>query len=267
MNQILNRLTRRVERWHSARQWAHRMNEIEAWMRRIPIPQGGATDTPRGKVRLFDDFLRKVIDTTHLYSANADTGDTQFEVNEQHNGAIRGGVAGTDGNIANVFGPPMWKAEAGGPLLLEVRAALIAALDDGETYLGFTDDDGADEMPLSVSVADALIAAASTAAGFAYTGGGTPDWKAVSVNSDSDGVVARCNTAGETTPKLGVWQTFRIVITDDGHADFFINGIFHHREDNAVPPTTLLGFGAAIQSGGTARSLDIDYVFVEAGRV
>ena len=88
----------------------------------------------------------------------------------------------------------------------------------------------------------------------------------VSVNGDGDGSVARANTGGATTPVLTTWQTFKVVLNVDGDAQYYIDGINHGGELLAVSPTVLLNFAAALQSGGTARSVDVDYVEIWAGR-
>jgi len=102
--------------------------------------------------------------------------------------------------------------------------------------------------------------------GFTYTGGGTADWKAVSVNGDADGTATRCNVGGATTPAVGTWQTFKVHVNADGDADFYIDGIWQYTEALAVSPTTLLNIFVAQEEGGTARSVDIDYFEVWADR-
>ena len=230
-----------------------------------------ALDTSFGKVRYFNDWLTRVklaaASNDAEFVTNRDTDGAVAEINEQRNGALRITVATTDGRDTNVFGPPIWRTDQGGPVILEMRCTLITSLADGETYIGWTDDDGTDEMPITLSTADVVTTNASNAVGFAFTGAGTADWKAVSVNGDSDGAVTRLNTFGATTPVVGTFQTFRLVINEDGDADYFIDGIFHVREDAAVSASTLLAWSMGIQSGGAARSLDNDYVYISAGRV
>src|SRR3990167_4618803 len=145
-----------------------------------------ATDTPKGLVRFFDEFL----------------GDA----------------------ITLLFGEVQWRADNGGPLMLEMRVKAVTSVADGETYAGFSDAT-TDENPITLSTADALTTNASNAAGFTYTGGGTANWKAVSVNADADGAVIACNVGGVTTPVVGTWQTLKVVINSEGDARFFINGI------------------------------------------
>lgn len=229
-----------------------------------------ATDTNRGIVKTWDDFERKAIDTTNLYTTNVDAGGTAFGINEQRNGVVRGSVDATDNRITNLFKDPViWRPNQGGPLIFESRVALITSIADGESFIGLTDDDGADENPILVSTADVQTNAATDGVGFVYTGAGTADWKIAAVNNGATpaGSPARANTGGATTPVAATWQTFRIVVNEDGDADFYINGVFQGRIDAATRATISLCPGWCVQSGGTARSMDIDYVFVSAGRL
>lgn len=224
-----------------------------------------ATDGAKGKLHFEDDFQRRAIDTTNVWYSNSDTGGTAFAINVQHNGVIRGGVDTSDNDITNLFSDPMWRPDDGGPLTLEIRAKPVTSVADGETYIGFSDAT-TDENPITLSATDVQTSNASDAAGFAYTGAGTADWKRVAVENATSRTPSRCNVKGATTPAVGTWQVFKVVINEDGHADFYINGIFQGRIADAVTPTVLLNAAVAVQSGGTARSLDVDYVEVWAGR-
>lgn len=227
-----------------------------------------AIDTSFGKVREFYDFNERLIDLTVMgWSVDSDAGGTCFEISETENGVIRGSVDADDGDLTNMFSAPIWEANDGGPLVLEVRAKAIASVADGETFLGWTNDDGADENPLLVSTTDVLTSAADNAVGFMYTGAGTANWKFAGSKSTADTAVSTANTGGATTPVVGTYQTFRIVLDILGNADFFINGIFQGHIDDCVTAGTQLAFGVCIQSGGTARNLDIDYIYMEKGRV
>lgn len=226
-----------------------------------------ATDSPKGMVHFLDDFNRKAIDTTNIWSTNSDTGGTAFAINEQTNGVIRGGVDTTDGDITNLFGHDVFRLDES-PATFECRAKAVTSLADGELFLGITDSNTTDENPILVSTADAGTYNATDAVGFAYTGAGTADWKAVAVNNGSapTGVPARLNRGGATTPAVGTWQTFKVVLSTEGHARWYINGIEQLNIDSALRATVLLNVGIALQGGGTARSLDVDYVELRYGR-
>lgn len=224
-----------------------------------------ATDTSFGKVRAFDDFNRKALDTTNLWNIQQ-AGGTNPAINIQANGAVRITMDGTDADIDAVTDQVVYKATAGGPLVVEWRVIPRTSVADGETFIGLTDENAA-ETPIQVSTVDAQTDSATDAAGFCYTGAGTANWKACSVKADSSRTPVACNKGGVTTPVVGTYQTLRIVLNEDGDADYFINGIWQARIDLAVTATTLLAPTINVQTGGTARGIDADYRFVECGRV
>lgn len=220
-------------------------------------------DTSKGLIHFFEDFLGDTINLDQ-FVVNGDDG-TAGAINVQHNGVFRITGDGTDSDIENIYGPAQWRADAGGPLTLEVRATLITSLADGETFIGFSDA-AVDEEPFSVNTADALTSTSSDGVGFCFTGAGTADWKAVSTNADADGTVTRLNKGGTTTPVLTTWQTFKLVVNQDGDVDFYIDGVNHYREDAAIAPATLHNWFVSMVDGGTVRSLDLDYIEVWASR-
>ena len=243
-------------------------------MMAVPLPAGGATDTSFGMVRDFDDFVRVAIDGTNLWNLNNDAGGTAFAINAQHNGVVRGGVDTDDNDNTNMNGPVIWRADSGGPLVFEWRVSPITSVANGETFVGGSDA-VTDELPIQVSAADAQTDAATDAAGFCYTGGGTANWKACAVRADASGTPVVCDnvftdatgaSTAVTTPVVGRFQTLKVVINEDGDADFYINGSWQARIDLAVTPTVLMNKYLAFLSGTTARSIDVDYAYVSAGR-
>lgn len=234
-----------------------------------------ATDTTKGIVHFLDEFNRKAIDSTNLWSVNSDAGGTNFAINEQTGGVIRGGVDATDNDITNLFGHDVFRLDES-PATFEARVKGLTSLADGETYVGLTDSNTTDENPITLGTTDVQTSNATDAVGFAYTGAGTADWKMVAVNNGAapsagsiPGSVAsptRANARGATTPVTGTWQTLKVVLSDEGHARFFINGVEQGNIASAVRATVLLNAGIAVQSGGTARSLDVDYVELRYGR-
>ena len=232
-------------------------------------------DSSTGKVVLFDDFTRKAIDTTNQWTSNADGGGTAFAINAQANGVVRGTGDGTDGDITSLLGTVIFKATAGGPLIFEARVKPVTSVADGETFIGLTDAT-TDENPIQVSTTDVQTDAATDAVGFTYTGAGTANWKAVAVKADSSRTPVACNqpyttdagvSSRVTTPVVGTYMTFKIVVNEDGDADFYINGSYQARIDSAVTAGTLLIPAVVQEEGGTARSTDVDFIRVESGRV
>lgn len=240
----------------------------------IPVPAGGATDTAFGFVRNFDDFNRIAIDSTNLWNVNADGGGTAFAINTQANGVVRGTVDTDDNDNTNMNGPVIYRSDSGGPLICEWRVAPITSVADGETFVGMSDAT-TDELPIQVSTTDAQTDAASDAVGFCYTGAGTANWKACGVDSDASRTPVACNRAfvdatgasvRVSTPVVGRFQTLKISINESGDADFYINGSWQATIENAVSPDVLLNQYLAFLSGGTGRSVDVDYAYVSCGR-
>lgn len=223
------------------------------------------SDTSFGKVRNFDDFTRKALDTTNLWNIRQ-AGGTNPAITIAANGLVRITMDGTDGDIDQLNDQVIYRATAGGPLICEWRVIPRTSLADGETFIGLTDEDAA-ETPIQVSTADVQTDSASDAAGFCYTGAGTANWKACAVIANTSRTPVACNQGGATTPAVGTYQTFRIVINQDGDADFYIDGRWQARIDLAVTPGTLLAPSIGAQTGGTARGIDADYRYVECGRV
>ena len=233
----------------------------------VPIPMGGQTDSSFGMVRTFDDFTGKALDATNFYTTNSDTGGTAFVVNAQRNGVVRGGTDGTDGDITNLFkDPAIYRPNSGGPLVFEARVALITSIADGESFIGLSDA-ATDETPIQVSTTDAQTDAATDAVGFCYTGAGTADWKRAGVANGVSGTPARCNIKGATTPVAATFQTFKILMNELADADFYINGTWQGRINVASTATVSLLPAFSIEGGGAARSMDIDYVYVQSGRI
>lgn len=244
-------------------------------MMAVPVPAGGVVGTSFGYVRQFDDFNRIAIDSTNLWNVNTDAGGVAFAVNIQVNGVVRGTVDTDDNDNTNMNGPVIYRPNAGGPLICEWRVAPITSVANGETFVGMSDAI-TDELPIQVSATDAQTDAASDAAGFCYTGGGTANWKACAVRADTSGTPVVCNrtytdatgaSVAVSTPVVARYQALRVVINEDGDADYYINGSWQARIDLAVTPATLLNQYLAFLSGTTARSVDADYAYVSASRV
>ena len=232
-----------------------------------------AIDTSKGKVKFFDDFTDKALDTTNWWTGRSDAGGTTPVVLLRHGGVVQMGVDATDDDVSSLTGNVEWAAGltsaqgSGGPLTFEARLCLVTSLADGETFIGLSDDSATDEIPAVISTTDTYTATAATDfCGFGYNGAGTASWKAMASKNGTDVTMVACNQMGATTPVLLTYQTFKIVVNEDGDADFYIDGKWHVRLDNAITATVLMCPHIDIQSGGTARSMYIDYVAMEAGR-
>jgi len=213
-----------------------------------------------GKVRFFDDFVGDTLATDN-WVGNADAGGSTA-INEQENGVVRLANDGTDNDINSIFTAEIWQPNVMGTLVFEARVKLntSAAID---VFIGLTDDNDADEMPILRESA-ALTTAASDAVGFTLDGATHLQWYADSVKADADGTTEALGT--DTAPTVDTWQVFRIVVESNGDAYFFIDGKQVHKIEEAITTTVQLSACVAAQALGTAANVDVDYVFVEGGR-
>lgn len=224
-----------------------------------------STDSGFGKVKFFDDFLG---DTINLdwYIVNADAGGTAVAVVEAENGVVRGLSDGTNGDIQNIFGAENWQPSVQGTIIFEARVALHTSLAQG-IFIGLTDDNDADEVPIDDD-GGTLTTTASDAVGFVYDSAGNGTWDCVSVKADSDGAQVQCPT--KFNPVLDTFQTFRIVVEDDGNCRYYINGeeITASGAARSAAITTTVQYCPCVAqlANGTAADFDIDYFYVEGGR-
>ena len=223
-------------------------------------------DTPKGKVVFFDDFLGKALDVTNWYTGNSDSGGTTPVILLRQGGVIQMGVDTTDNDVTSLRSNVNFAASHG-TMTMEARMKLITSVADGENNIGFTDDSATDEIIAVLSTTDTYTAtAAADFACFSYTGAGTANWKAIASKNGTDATPVACNQGGATTPVVGEYQTFKIVVNTDGDADFYINGKWQARIDSAITAATLMCFGWDLVSGGTARSGYLDYVEIIGSR-
>lgn len=223
------------------------------------------TDTAKGLVRFWDDFIGDTLDT-FLWTANADTGGTATII-EAPGGELRLTTDGTNGDIQSIFGPEIFQADDGGPLVFEARVRLVTSATQG-VFIGLTDDNDADEVPIDLDTGT-LTTTATDAVGFVYDSQETPAvWYAVGVKADADTAQTTCRVNGlPQRPTVGTYQTFRIQVTPEGHARFFINEAECAYIQNCVTPTVSLCPAVAQLASGTAATVSVDYVGVEAARV
>lgn len=227
-----------------------------------------ALDTPKGQVRFFDDFTGKVLDVTNWWTGRSDSGGTTPVILLRQGGVVQMGVDTTDDDVSSLASNVNFRANAGGGITFEARCQLVTSAADGENFIGLSDDSATDEIPAVISTTDTYTAtAAADFCGFGYNGAGTANWKAMASLAGADLTMLACNAGGKvTTPVVGEYQTFKIVVNEDGDADFYINGVFHRRLNAAITASVLMCAHIDIQSGGTARSMYIDYVELIGGR-
>lgn len=227
-----------------------------------------STDTGFGAVRLFDDFLGDSYDTFQWAVPVANSG-TAPAINVQTNGVIRNTVTNNSSNdLSTLVSEIIFKASAGGPLVMEARVALITSLSQF-LFVGLAaakPTTTATTIPMNTN-GGTFTTNATDAVGFMYTGGssGAAVWQCAGVKNGADTAITAA--ASRFNPVLTTFQTLRIVVNADGSASFYINGeIIKENLANAVTAGTLLCAVISNADDGAAASLDADYVYVCCGR-
>src|SRR3990167_11357211 len=112
----------------------------------------GIHDSGFGKVRDFNVFLKKALDTTNIWNVNTGGGTTPA-INLQANCVVRITSDGTDGDKDYMIDQVVYRGNANGPLIVEWRMKTVTSIADGETFVGATDAT-TDETPIQVSTTD-----------------------------------------------------------------------------------------------------------------
>lgn len=222
-----------------------------------------ATDgTSFGKVRLFDDFNRAVIDTNRWVAGSTNSA-TAFAINAQVNGVLRGTVTNNSSNdLSDVYASLNYQAANGG-IYFEARCAIITSLSQ-LIFIGLSDE-ATNERPIDYN-GGTLTTTATDAVGFYYAGGeASATWRYGGVKNGTDS--AHAAAPARHNPVAATFQTFRIVVNPDGAASFYINGdLIKENVASCVTAGTSLMPYFSITDDGAAGSLDVDYAFCESGR-
>ncbi len=236
------------------------------------------TDSARGKVSFFEDFLYDVVADKPEYSVDADPAVEIVATGQ--NGVVRATLDSGQTNVGGMaFGQLQWyipNAGGEGHLTLEVRVRMsVISSTDGDTFIGFTDvqEDSLTENPFTISSTTVSASAnPDDAIGFVFHGGATnASWYPVSQNSDSlviDGVTNM--TAGQRTPPVATeWQTLKMVISDAAKVVVFsVDGveIYRYSGAQAIDDVALTPIWVNLE-GTDASNVDLDYISVEATRL
>lgn len=231
------------------------------------------TDTPRGKVCFFEDFLYDVVADKPEYGV--DTDPAVEIVTTAPNGVVRVTMDAGQTNIGGMgFGNLQW--DISNRLTMEARVRMSAIGAAAERYfVGFTDvqEDTLTEMPFSAT-GTTLTASAdpNDAIGFFFEGNLTNDaWYPVSQNTDVIVVngVANVTAANRFAPVADTWRTLKIDIFPGATVvEFSVDGRVVYRYSGttaAVADVPLIPI-FVVTEGTTAVNFDVDYVYVEADR-
>lgn len=221
------------------------------------------------RIRLFDDFLGDVI--ADQWSA-AVGNDAQAVIATINAGAVGGTVRLTTGDTTTVSESASvlthglnWKASNGG-LVFEARVTPVSSVADVAYFVGLTDVLATSTLEIPVTLSGTTFTTNATdAVGFVYDTAATTDvWYGKGVKNDTDS--ATLTTA--VAPAAGTAVVLRVEVNADGDATFYINGTkLGTIEDAVTASVALTPVISAMARTTTSKSIDVDYVYVEADRV
>jgi hypothetical protein len=164
-------------------------------------------------------------------------------------------------NGVQVHGRAIHRAEAG-PIDVEFGCRPVSNTANMAYFVGLTDEDQALEMPAVLDTLDVMIATASNFVGFLFdTAADAPQefWHAVS--KKSTGTEQKLNLNLAPTLFVAAQTTrMRIIVNDDGDADFYMDGVLVASFTNAVATTeTLCPIVAVFSRAATSRKFSVDH--------
>lgn len=235
-----------------------------------------ATDTGRGRVEFFEDFIGWDI-MADQPEYGVDTDPVIEVVATEPNGVVRVTMDAGQSNIGGVlFGQLQWDVSQG-PLIVEARVRLSAVgTADERVGVWLTDlqEDTLSEYPFTIATTVATAAAdPNDAVGYFWEGNPTnKSWYPLSQNTDSlviDGVT-NVLAGDRKVPVLAVWNTLKFVLNNSGKdVEFSIDGKVQYRYIGTtacvadVPLIPVFG----VTEGTTAINADIDYIYVSGSRI
>lgn len=158
---------------------------------------------------------------------------------------VEGGVVGlitgtTSGNRAQLVSGRNLKTVSGS-ITFKARVKSVTAITTRALFIGLTDS-VSQENPIEIGAGDVVTSTATDAVGFVFDTDATTDkWFVAGVKNDTDTTLTAVNINGsQVAPVADVYDDYGITVSPEGHAEFFLNGVFVARIDNCVTPTVLL---------------------------
>lgn len=217
-------------------------------------------------VNLMDEFLGDVLADEWNSQKGSDAQAVVAAINSQIRGAVRV-VTGDDAAASMVVNGVQldsglnWRANAHG-LTLEFSFQ-VSAITDVSFFIGFTDQVSALEIPIqSAASADTITTNATNAVGIMFdTAMDTDKIWLVGVDGDSDATAQNSTVA----PTAATYETWRIILSNNGVATFYRNGVkVGSSMNDAVAEDVLLTPVVAAFSLGTAsRNIDLDFIRIQ----
>jgi hypothetical protein len=222
-----------------------------------------ATDTTRGSVILFDDFLGDLV--LDEYITTVDTGGTILPSGVD--GQLKLLTDTTDNDTTQLATGLNWEVQ-NGQLIFEARVQIDVITTAG-IFLGLSDatTETSPNMPFTLATTT-FTSTATTAIGFIFDIDATTDnWHYNWVDDDADSSVAIATLNMGVAPVAATWETFRIVLTDQGSgnqaaAEFYRNGDLVAKHTSTIDRDALLTPYVGVSNrGAAAHILSLDYLF------
>ena len=232
-----------------------------------------ATDTDRGFVELFEDFIGWDIIADKPEFA-VDTDPVIEVVATAPNGVVRVTMDAGQSNIGGIlFGQLQWDITNGVRVEARVKLSAIGAADERVgVWLTDLQEDTLSEYPFTATTT-ALTAAANPddAVGIFWEGnGGSGNWFAAGQNTDVITANGIANQTYKPKPVAGAYNTLCFDIAPGGLvADFYVDGKLILNYKSATTPVCadvplILVFG--VTEGTTAIDADLDYIGAKSQR-
>ena len=223
-----------------------------------------ATDTPRGEVTLWEDFVK---DNSDLNETNVD-GATQ-DITTRHGGWWRQVMAGDDADAALLANELVFEADEGFQMIYEWRGFFTTA-NVAAAFLGFSDDPvETNAIPTEDENGAQNVANATDCVGFLIEGETDLTWLAGGVQNTVGNDTAQpiALTAGPDAAN-SVAQTLRLELNpnDSGTVLYFINGDLVSTQTAYFRSQIVYCACVASDDRNGAFNLDTDYIYAMAPR-
>jgi len=196
-------------------------------------------------------------------------------VNETDSGIVHLSGAGNgvrltttdeDNHYCKVGTTTMFDVALMAPLIIEARVNM-QALTARRVFVGFSNLGDTTSAVEFEANAGTVTNTASNFVGFLFDSGATlsTSW----LYGYNGGTTAALTTEQDTgkDPVAGEWDTMRVVINNDGAAEFYINGEYITKVNGAISTTT--DISAYVGVGGTTTTVadcDLNYLYIKASR-
>jgi len=220
----------------------------------------------KGRTLIEGDFIGAAIDPA--FAGTTENSGTAALLVAKGNGVVTLVTGTTSGNRSALTSGLNQKAEDG-TMVFTAIVQNLTAITTRALFIGLTDTVSL-ENPIEINGVT-ITSSATDAVGFVYDTDATTDvWYIQGVANDVDTTLKSAvnpYNGGTKVPVAGTYNEFRIEVSTDGDANFYIDGDFAGTVLNAVTPTVLLTPIVLVETRTTsAATVYADFLSNEAGR-